>query len=339
MSSAEIAVSIKNGRNHKTETQYLVLDTESIPDGRLIAQTKYRGENLSEEEAIQRAQQEARERSPNGSDFLPVSLQYPVAVCVLRLDAGYEILAITCLDAPHFRPPEIAKKFWQGVACYPNAKLVTFNGRGFDMPLLELAAFRYRLYAPGITSSGTATVIAATKSTCSTGMSNSAPAASPAGSTCCRRCWEAWQNGRVGRSSLRDAPRGRLQEINDYCMFDTLDTYFVFLRTRLMTGELSEEGEDRLVMNAKQWLRERAEELPALNRYLEHWNEHGAHRPVGLLYACQKRDNPRIKKYAHPWAASRLLRALDSLAPEPAPDRLQCFPTISSGASSVTATL
>ena len=24
---------------------------------------------------------------------------------------------------------------------------------------------------------------------------------------------------------------GRYQDINDYCMFDTLDTYFVFLRT------------------------------------------------------------------------------------------------------------
>ena len=32
---------------------------------------------------------------------------------------------------------------------------------------------------------------------------------------------------------------GKLKEINEYCAFDTLDTYFVFLRTRVLTGDLT----------------------------------------------------------------------------------------------------
>ena len=36
---------------------------------------------------------------------------------------------------------------------------------------------------------------------------------------------------------------GKIQEINDYCAFDTLDTYFVLLRTRVLTGELTLEGD------------------------------------------------------------------------------------------------
>ena len=51
--------------------RYLILDTESVPDGKLLAKIKYPGEQLSPEEAIQRAQAEARAKSPNGSDFLP----------------------------------------------------------------------------------------------------------------------------------------------------------------------------------------------------------------------------------------------------------------------------
>ena len=43
--------------------------------------------------------------------------------------------------APEYRPAEIVKKFWLGSSRY-RAKMVTFNGRGFDLPLLELAAFR-----------------------------------------------------------------------------------------------------------------------------------------------------------------------------------------------------
>src|SRR5262249_44288980 len=40
---------------------------------------------------------------------------------------------------------EVVKKFWLGAAMHQRTKLVTFNGRGFDLPLLELAAYRYGL--------------------------------------------------------------------------------------------------------------------------------------------------------------------------------------------------
>src|SRR5205823_3433805 len=113
----------------------------SVPDGRLLSAVKYNGE-MSPEEAIEKAQREQREASWNGSDFLPVSFQVPVAVCVVRVGSDFSLQSIKCLDAPHFRPREVVNQFWFGFSCY-KAKLVTFNGRGFDLPLLELAAFRY----------------------------------------------------------------------------------------------------------------------------------------------------------------------------------------------------
>src|SRR5262249_54395898 len=121
---------------------FLVLDTESVPDGRLLSKVKYPQDNLSEEGAVRRAQAEARETSWNGSDFLPVTFQYPVAVCVVRVGPDFGLQSVTCLDAPQYRPREIVQKFWQGLSRY-KAKLVSFNGRCFDLPLLELAAFRY----------------------------------------------------------------------------------------------------------------------------------------------------------------------------------------------------
>src|SRR5262249_38153642 len=127
-------------------TAFLILDTESVPDGRLLGKVKYPGEAISPDEAIARAQSEAREQSRDGSDFLPVTFQYPIAVCVLRVAPDFTLQALACLDAPDFRPTEMVRKFWLGVARY-KAKLVTFNGRGFDLPLLELAAFRYGLSA------------------------------------------------------------------------------------------------------------------------------------------------------------------------------------------------
>jgi len=62
---------------------------------------------------------------------------------------------------------------------------------------------------------------------------------------------------------------GKLQEINDYCLHDVLDTYFVFLRTRVMRGDLSLDDEQSIVEDSKVWLEEKVEELPALSKYLK----------------------------------------------------------------------
>ena len=59
-SAAEISV----------KTRYLVVDTESVPDGRLIADVKYPGEGLSPEDAIARAQAvSGRSRNTGRPDF------------------------------------------------------------------------------------------------------------------------------------------------------------------------------------------------------------------------------------------------------------------------------
>jgi hypothetical protein len=70
---------------------------------------------------------------------------------------------------------------------------------------------------------------------------------------------------------LHDA--GRLAEINDYCRCDVLDTYFVFLRTRVLVGQLSLEAEQAMVAETKQWLQENADQVAAYRLYLEHWGD------------------------------------------------------------------
>jgi predicted PolB exonuclease-like 3'-5' exonuclease len=66
---------------------------------------------------------------------------------------------------------------------------------------------------------------------------------------------------------------GRVDAINDYCRCDVLDTYFVFLRTRVLTGKLSLENERTLVSAAKAWLEEQAPSMPAYAEYLSHWGD------------------------------------------------------------------
>ena len=62
---------------------------------------------------------------------------------------------------------------------------------------------------------------------------------------------------------------GELEAINNYCRCDVLDTYFVLLRTKLLTGEISFEREQELIANTVAWLESKSEEFPVYAEYLK----------------------------------------------------------------------
>lgn len=252
---------------------YLVLDTESVPDGQLLARVKYSDQNHAPEEAIRLAQEEALQKSSGSSDFLPVTFQYPIAVCVARVNAAFELTKITCLDAPQFRPRQIAAEFWRGVATLPKATLVTFNGRGFDLPLLELAAFRFGCNIRDHLLRGRDRY-RGNHLDLMEWMTNFNAYRMVGGLNLLSKLL-----GKPGKMQLagdlvyQQFREGKLQAINDYCLCDTLDTYFVFLRTRVLLGEISLEQEQELVQRTKVWLQEKAGEIPALDQYLANWGD------------------------------------------------------------------
>ena len=251
---------------------FLVFDTESVPDGKLLAQVKYPLENLAPEEAIARAQQEARERSRDQSDFLPVTFQVPIAVCIARVDSEFRLLGLSSLDSPQFRTREIVGVFWRALAKYPRARLVTFNGRGFDLPLMELGAFRYGHKAEEYFLNCRDRYKSLGHLDLCDWLANYGACRMTGGLNLLSKLL-----GKPGKMEVSGDQvyqmhmAGKIQEINNYCMFDTLDTYFVFLRTRVLTGELTLEQEHERVAQARQWATSQVETMPALSRYLDNW--------------------------------------------------------------------
>jgi predicted PolB exonuclease-like 3'-5' exonuclease len=257
-------------RSGAADTAYLILDCESVPDGKLVSEVKYHGQNLSPEEAIRRAQDEAAAQSPDGSRFLPVTFQIPIAVCVMRVAADYTPQAITCLDTPDFRPEEIVRKFWLGCARY-RAKMVTFNGRGFDLPLLELAAFRWGFSAREHFQSSR-NRFNGNHFDLLDWMSNFRAYRLAGGLNLLAKILGKPGKMDVDGDKVYEMHRaGLAREINDYCMFDTLDTYFVFLRSRVLTGDLTLDQERALEEDAREWLIGKAVDMPVLHKYLNAW--------------------------------------------------------------------
>ena len=259
--------------------RYLVFDVESVADGALVSKLRYPGEKLDAQAAVARYRAELMAKFE--SDFIPYTFQLPTSIVAAKVSADFELIDLVALDEPQFRPHVMTENFWRGWEKYGRPTLVSFNGRTFDLPLLELAAFRYGLPIPAwfalqaksfeqprnrfnleshidlqelLTNFGTSRF---------TGGLNLV-------------------SNLLGKPGKMDVQgdmvqdlfeAGKLKEINDYCRCDVLDTYFVFLRSRVIVGQLKLDEEQGLVAVAKTWLLKRTKECQIYEQYLKRWGD------------------------------------------------------------------
>jgi predicted PolB exonuclease-like 3'-5' exonuclease len=259
------------------DTRYFVFDIESVADGALVSRLRYPGENLSPHKAIARYRGELQ--AETGKDFIPYTYQLPISLVIAKVGKDLRLLDLACLDEPQSRPHEITRLFWEGWRRYGRPRLVTFNGRGFDLPLLELCAFRYGIQIPDWFAEdsrnfdqpryryNTAAHLDLHEWLTNSGASRFHGGLSLAANLI----------GKPGKidvaghmvQELWDA--GKAADIHDYCRGDVLDTYFLFLRSRVVAGEIDIAREQTLIGEARDWIERKAEGCPGLARYLAAW--------------------------------------------------------------------
>jgi hypothetical protein len=259
--------------------RYLVFDVESVADAPLVAKLRYVGQPIEPAEAVRRYRAELMEKYQ--SDFIPYTFQLPIAAVVGKIAEDFRLLDVVLLDEPQFRPHVITENFWRGWEKYHRPTLVSFNGRNFDIPLLELAAFRYGLSLPGWFQAGGKSFDQPRNRYNTLAHIDLCELLTNFGTTRFQNGLNLAANllGKPGKMEIQgdmvqdmyDA--GRLAEINEYCRCDVLDTYFVFLRTRVLTGQLPLDTEQQIIAQTKQWLEERAEQVAAYRIYLERWGD------------------------------------------------------------------
>lgn len=269
--------------------RYLVFDIESIADGDLISKVKYPGKDYSARDAVEAYCRELMERF--GTEFIPYTFHIPVAISIIKVDNRLNIIDIVTLDAPEYRPHMITQNFWKGWKGYEMPTLVSFNGRTFDIPLMELAAFRFGIGIPDwfnlneksydqrrnrynqwshLDLQEVLTNFGATRLT--GGLNLAANLLGKPG-----------KMGIAGHMVQDLYIQGEIQRINDYCRCDVLDTYFVLLRAKVLTGDITLEQEQALVEKAHAWLEDNSEEHPIYTEYLAE---------------CREWDNPWLEAKA-----------------------------------------
>lgn len=259
--------------------RYLVFDTESVADGELVAKLRYPGEKLKPKEAVDRYRAELMAK--HDSDFIPYTFQLPIAVAVAKVANDFRLIDVVALDEPKYRAHVLTEHFWRGWEKYGRPTLVSFNGRTFDVPLLELAAFRFGLAIPTWFALQAKSFEQPRNRFNLDAHIDLQELLTNFGSSRFTGGLNLASNllGKPGKMDVQGDMvqdmfnAGRLQEINDYCRCDVLDTYFVFLRSRVVLGQLSLDEEQGIVAETKTWLMKRAKDSAAFNAYLERWGD------------------------------------------------------------------
>ncbi len=253
-----------------------VFDIETVPDT-VAGRSLYNLQQLTDAEVAE-AMFSLRRQAANGSDFLPLHLQRIVAISVvLRSSEQLQVWSLGCLESTE---QELITRFFAGIDKY-TPTLISWNGSGFDLPVIHYRALLHGVVAPRYWDIGDEDpgfrwnnylnrfhyrhtdlmdVLAGYQ----------AKANAPLDQLACMLGFPG-KMGMSGKHVWQAYARGELQAIRDYCETDVLNTYLVYLRFELMRGKLSAanyQAECQLVCDKLQQLNK-----PHLNEFLETWHE------------------------------------------------------------------
>jgi predicted PolB exonuclease-like 3'-5' exonuclease len=230
----------------------VTLDLETVPDEDLVSAVD--GEpGRPYPEQVQRLVAERRARTGGRTDFLPLPYHRPVVACLLEAaEAGGVVSLTDALVWTDRRTAEAAflDEMWRRL---DGASLISFHGKGFDLPVLELRSLKHAVSTPAWSAaSRRAGGHHFDMRELLGGAASSAPLDLYA-----KLVGLPGKEDVVGADVQALYSAGDLDRIAAYCTTDVVQTYFLFLRHRLVEGALTPDGYAESVEQAR-------EALPAL---------------------------------------------------------------------------
>jgi len=241
----------------------LVFDIETVPDvelGRRLPGIAT-GDDVTVAESMF-----ARRTEETGSSFLPFEQHRVVAIsALLRSEDQFQVWSIGAPDSPE---DELIRRFFGGLDKL-RPTLVSWNGSGFDLPVLHYRMLRHGIASPTYWDTGEIDrdfkwnnylnryhmrhldlmdVLSAYQGRGRASLEHVALLLGLPGKLGMAgdKVWDAWRAGRI-------------TEIRDYCETDVLNTYLVYLRFELIRGHLTPTAHAAEQERVRDWLRERTE--------------------------------------------------------------------------------
>lgn len=226
-------------------TPILVFDLETLPDVQGLRRLHDYSADLSDVEVIEQALA-ARRETTGGSDFLPLPMhQVAVIGCAFRSDKGFQVRTLGSPDADE---PALLNSFFKTIECY-TPRLVSWNGSGFDLPVLHYRSLIHGVQAPRYWEQGDSDRDFKYNNYISRYhprhtdlmdvLANYNGRANAPLDEVAKLCGFPGKLGMDGSQVWRAWSAGRQDDVRAYCETDVVNTWLVYCRYRLMRGELN----------------------------------------------------------------------------------------------------
>ncbi len=256
-------------------TPTLVFDIETIPDTDGLKKLLDLPDDTSAADVVRVAFHQRRQAGQ--SEFLPLHVQRVVAIsCVLREGGSFRVWS---LGTPEEGEGALIQRFYDGIEKYtPN--LVSWNGGGFDLPVLHYRGLIHGIQAPRYWDQGEddkdfkwnnyisryhtrhtdlMDLLALYQGRGNAPLDQLAQLCGFPGKLGMdgSRVWDAWQAGEI-------------EAIRNYCETDVVNTWLVYLRFQQMRGMLNAEAYQREIALVRETLT--ADPVPHWQEFLQAWH-------------------------------------------------------------------
>jgi predicted PolB exonuclease-like 3'-5' exonuclease len=251
----------------------LVFDIETVPDVEL-GRRVFDLDGLADEEVAKAMF--TLQRQASGSDFLPHEQHRVVAIsCVLRSRDG---LRVWSLGEPNAPESELVERFFDGIERF-SPELISWNGGGFDLPVLHYRALKTGVQAPRYWETGEDDTAFRYNNYLSRFhwrhvdlmdvLSGFQPRARASLADIASLLGFPGKLGFSGAQVWDAYLAGDIVGIRRYCETDVLNTYLIYLRFQLMRGRLTREGHAQETERVRAVLRAGTE--PHFAEFLRAW--------------------------------------------------------------------
>ena len=227
-------------------TPILAFDIETIPDAHAIRTLHDFPNDISDADVVEYALQ--KRRAQNGSDFLPLHLHRVVAIsCCLRWSE--DKVHVSTIGKIEDDEATVLRKFYDLLERY-TPQLVSWNGGGFDLPVLHYRSLIHGISAARYWDMGEGDFGDSRDFKWNNYLSRyhmrhcdlmdvlamyNGRANAPLDQMA-KLCGFPGKMGMDGSKVWDAFQQGQLQEIRDYCETDAANTYLMFMRFQLLRG-------------------------------------------------------------------------------------------------------
>jgi 3'-5' exonuclease len=260
----------------------LVFDIETIPD--VAGLRALRGSSADETDDSVLAAELADRAAQGKSDFLPLHLQRVLVIsCVFRDASGLKVHSFADREPDgHSEEGRIVQQFFSTVE-RRLPQLVSWNGGGFDLPVLHYRGLRHGVVASKYWDLGDGGDADSREFKWNNYISRYhmrhldlmdllamyQPRAAAPLDAMAKLCGFPGKLGMDGSAVYAEFRAGRLDDIRRYCETDVLNTYLVYCRFQKMRGGLLEPEYEQEIRFVRDWLA--ASDEPHWREYLAAW--------------------------------------------------------------------